>query len=521
MPSPTNEDRLRKRKMESSSARDASNASDARRSISSAYNPPDSYQNMNDVGSILPVGLHGSGSPGRLSQGQGQGIPRSGLEVEAYNMPPDWANLDEVAATSPVENVHEAPIYTHRSLEQTRSWTQERRRGSGSSAGEESGEEGRIPAVVLQHSQQESVSQLATETYTISYLIFFAILGTLARVGLTALTSYPGAPVIFSVIWANFSGSLVMGFLSEDRMLFRDEWGTPTYDQQIALAKMEHDASSRSTQSQHVVDLVAAKRAHLATKKTIPLYIGLATGFCGSFTSFSSFIRDIYLALSNSMVAPGYGGSPEGRNGGYSFMALIAIIITTVALSLAGLIVGAHLAIFTERYTPSIPYPVTRKVIDPLAVLLGWGCWAGAIFMAIFPPHDRWRGEILFSLVFAPLGCLLRFYLSVRLNGKIPSFPLGTFVANIFGTAMLGMAWDLAHAPIGGVIACQILQGIEDGFCGCLTTISTWVTELISLKRRHAYLYGAASIVVATATMIAIMGGQKWTGGVHGIQCVP
>ena len=47
-----------------------------------------------------------------------------------------------------------------------------------------------------------------------------------------------------------------------------------------------------------------------------------------------------------------------------------------------------------ERFTPSIPYPVTRKILDPLAVLLGWGCWLGAILMAIFPPHNKWRGEI-------------------------------------------------------------------------------------------------------------------------------
>ncbi len=41
---------------------------------------------------------------------------------------------------------------------------------------------------------------------------------------------------MFSELWANFGGSLFMGFLSEDRMLFKEEWGTPIYDQEVEKA---------------------------------------------------------------------------------------------------------------------------------------------------------------------------------------------------------------------------------------------------------------------------------------------
>ncbi|PTB65247.1 hypothetical protein BBK36DRAFT_1204637 [Trichoderma citrinoviride] len=447
----------------------------------------------------------------------------SAAESPTYDIPDDWANLDEVAATSPVENVAEAPIYRHRSLEQIRSRDRderERRRASVSQTREPSHPPAEQLDVEAKGGEEEEhhVSRLATQIYTISYLVFFSIWGTLARVGLTALTTYPGVPIVFSVLWANFGGSLIMGFLSEDRMLFRYEWGMPTYDQLLARAKENGNSNGSSGQGDESIDLAAAKKAHLATKKTIPLYIGLATGFCGSFTSFSSFIRDIFLALSNQMVTPELG--IPGRNGGYSFLALLAVTITTVSLSLSGLILGAHLAIALERFTPSIPYPVTRKILDPLGVLLGWGCWLGAVLMAIFPPHNRWRGEILFALVFAPLGCLARFYLSIHLNAKVASFPLGTFTANVGGTAVLGMAWDIAHARVGGVAGCQVLQGIEDGFCGCLTTISTWVAELSSLERRHSYVYGFSSVVAALAVMIAIMGGLRWSDGFSPLACV-
>ena len=206
-------------------------------------------------------------------------------------------------------------------------------------------------------------------------------------------------------------------------------------------------------------------------------------------------------------------------------MALLAVIIATVAICMGGLFSGAHLAIATERFIPSISFRFGRKWMDPTVVFLSFGCWLGAVILAIFPPdrysaaREIWRGRAVFALVFAPLGCLGRFYLSLWLNGRIPGFPMGTFTANISGTIVLGMCWDLQHVPLGGVVGCQVLQGMEDGFCGCLTTVSTWVGELSTLRRRHAYIYGASSIAVALAFLIVIMGSMKWTIGFRDLLC--
>jgi CrcB protein len=87
------------------------------------------------------------------------------------------------------------------------------------------------------------------------------------------------------------------------------------------------------------------------------------------------------------------------------------------------------------------------------------------------------------------------------------------------GTVIIGMSYDLQHVPLGGVVGCQVLQGIEDGFCGCLTTVSTWVSELSSLRRRNAYRYGAASVIVALCFLIVIMGSMLWTRGFSALQC--
>lgn len=461
---------------------------------------------------------------------RGQVVPGVG-----HNVPGQFVNTADVEDAGPRQNPNGSDPYQARSPEDSRNLDQDNLREQPQHGRRTSGgnrDTSTHPNMEDNEKHEKvHVSKLATQFFTISYLILFSLFGTLARLGLQALTSYHGAPVMFSSVWPNFAGSLVMGFLIEDRKLFRNEKGTPTYDLQLRKARQtrndEESGSGSGTKSTDI-NLAAAKKAHQATKKTIPLYIGLATGFCGSFTSFSSFVRDIFLALSNDLPDPDL-STTIPRNGGYSFMAVLAVILTTLSLSLGGLFVGAHIAAALERFTPSIPYKFTCNVVDRVAAFLAFGCWIGAVVLSAVPPDrfsnglgsaEVWRGRATFSLVFAPLGCLVRHYASIHLNGKIASFPLGTFAVNIIGTAILGMAWDIAHVPDGGIVGCQVLQGIEDGFCGCLTTVSTWVSELSSLRKRHAYIYGLSSVVVALACMVAIMGGLRWTQGFADLACL-
>lgn len=502
------------------------------------YDTPADYGNLNELaaspsnrafpghytsqGEAGHEGLARSVSEGsRTSRRRSRNIRRQSQEGDNYELADNYANLDELAASPPVQNPDEDPIYLHRSLEDTRNqerryktYQAEERRGSIARGKEPSKQDEDEKRKDIQ-----KVSEFATKLYTVSYLILFSFLGTLARLGLQAITYYPGSPIIFSVLWANFAGCLVMGFLSEDRMLFREEWGNPSYDLQIQNAKRRDQDGENGLPSGQGFDLKAAKKMHSATKKTIPLYIGLATGFCGCFTSFSTFIRDAYLAMSNELLTPGFSTAAH-RNGGYSFMALLSVIIATLTVCISALHIGAHLAIGSEPFIPTLPFTFCRKYLDRVGVFLAWGCWLGAIFLAVFPPHDIWRGEVVFALVFAPLGCLIRFYASTYLNGKISSFPLGTFLANVLGTVVLGMAYDLQRVPLGGVVGCQVLQGIEDGFCGCLTTVSTWVVELSSLRRANAYRYGGASIIVAFCFLIVIMGSMQWTIGFSTLMCL-
>lgn len=461
-----------------------------------------------------------------------------------------YEDLDEIAAPCPIQNPYEESRKTRLEDRNAKASTEDSLNEIAvpmpiENRGDEWGQiylenrDSRLPSTDEKlekgddSSQPQRASKLATEIYTISYLVFFSIMGTLSRLGLQALTFYPGAPVQTGVLWANVGGSLIMGFLSEDRKLFQEEWGTPSSSKQAPGYDEEKGKTLHRSPS-------AVKR-HAAVKKTLPLYIGLATGFCGSFTSFSSFMRDCFFALSNALHVPISHPSTAPisetlnvhRNPGYSLEALLAVMIITIGLSLGALQLGAHLALGLDPYTPSIPFLFSRKIVDRLTVFLALGCWLGAILMAIWPPdrlhgpagkaswaQEIWRSQALFALVFAPLGCLLRFYASLRLNGKIKSFPLGTFAVNIFGTMMEAIFLDLQRVPVGSMVGCQVLQGMSDGFCGCLTTVSTWVIELKGLKLRHAYIYGLMSVGVGLGLMVIITGSLQWTIGFQKVLCM-
>ncbi|KAF2115702.1 CrcB-like protein-domain-containing protein [Lophiotrema nucula] len=446
---------------------------------------PEGYDNLDEL-ALTPISLQ------ERQSGHRRSITSNPAESELLDedIEAGVAGIDELAAPPPDENPREDRLGYHQSLEEERDIE---RRQSAKERPEE-----RLPLR----------EKLIVELYTTSWLIFFSLLGTLARLGVEWLGAYPNAPVTTKVIWANLGGSFVLGFLQEDRALFAEQRG-PNLSSQSEPEK-GHDK---------------IQAEHLAVKKTLPLYIGLSVGFCGSFTSFSSFMRDAFLTLANDSA--GKDNVVVPRSAGWSVCAVLAVVIIEVAVSLSALATGAHFAIALLPILSKLPKLNSAWYLNPLAVLFGYGSWLCVVFLAIWPPQNRWRGEVVFTIVFAPLGTLLRFFLSIKMNRLIASFPLGTFSSNIFGAAIIGLAYGLQHTSLqpagrevgGGILGCQILEGIMEGFCGCLTTVSTWVAELRSLRKRHAYIYGVASIGVGLSLVIVICGSMTWTLGLSSPAC--
>jgi fluoride ion exporter CrcB/FEX len=127
----------------------------------------------------------------------------------------------------------------------------------------------------------------------------------------------------------------------------------------------------------------------------IALYIGLTTGFCGSLTSFSSFMWNCFQALAN--LDPHYERA-RGRN----VLAILAQIIITLCISIAALRFGAHCAQLTRHMLPSVREITKFKHhLDMLGISLGVFGWITAAIMTGLIPE--WRAQ-LFTALLAPAG---------------------------------------------------------------------------------------------------------------------
>jgi CrcB protein len=148
-------------------------------------------------------------------------------------------------------------------------------------------------------------------------------------------------------------------------------------------------------------------------------------------------------------------------------------------------------------------------VNEYLVIVAGTVLWALFILLAVTVATAR---DVWIAASFGPVGTLLRWRLA-KLNSKIRSFPLGTFIANICGTIVSG-GIVIAIARLGpqpSSVTYSVLEGVSNGFCGCLTTLSTFVVELRNLPPKWTVIYFALSIVLSQCLLTLILGTYCWT----------
>ncbi|GAX74935.1 hypothetical protein CEUSTIGMA_g2381.t1, partial [Chlamydomonas eustigma] len=84
---------------------------------------------------------------------------------------------------------------------------------------------------------------------------------------------------------------------------------------------------------------------------------------------------------------------------------------------------------------------------------------------------------IWISILLAPAGCIIRWRLSF-LNGKMGWFPLGTFLANTSASLLDFIIQVLLVRLSLTYLQIAVLQAIQVGVNGSLSTVSTWVVEV-------------------------------------------
>jgi len=90
------------------------------------------------------------------------------------------------------------------------------------------------------------------------------------------------------------------------------------------------------------------------------------------------------------------------------------------------------------------------------------------------------------------LGALLRWWLGLTLNAYFPAIPPGTLVANLLGGYVVGVA--VAFFASYSALAPEWRLFVITGFCGGLTTFSTFSAEVVTLLQqgRSLLALGAA-----------------------------
>lgn len=101
----------------------------------------------------------------------------------------------------------------------------------------------------------------------------------------------------------------------------------------------------------------------------------------------------------------------------------------------------------------------------------------------------------------ASLGALLRLALSESLNATFPAIPPGTLLSNLIGGYVVGVAiafFAASNLPL------EWRLFVITGFCGGLTTFSTFSAELVILLQQGRTLWAIAAAAAHLTGSVAM-----------------
>ena len=268
-----------------------------------------------------------------------------------------------------------------------------------------------------------------------------------------------------------------------------------------------------------IMGLLLSFKDSLIKKHSI-LYTTLSTGLCGCITTFSSWNAEaarVLLQLNETSL--------KFLNVEFTMARALGpgiVLLLGVGMSLSALRLGNNIGLSAQAIEASGRKPL-RDIRRRLTVLPVRYCapsltvltWIVATALSIYLCTHYGNFDIMFALLLGPAGTYIRWQLGgldYKTRKRARGFPVGTFIANIAGSFVLAftLVCEAYFIDSAGSISYSLLAGVAVGFCGCLTTVSTFVTQLSSLPFNMAAIYALTSISVAQVQFICILGGYAW-----------
>ena len=116
-----------------------------------------------------------------------------------------------------------------------------------------------------------------------------------------------------------------------------------------------------------------------------------------------------------------------------------------------------------------------------------------------------WKSVLAVS-VGGTIGCLSRWWLGMMLNSLFPTIPPGTVAVNFIGGYVIGAA--IAFFGANPSLPPEWRLFVVTGFCGGLTTFSTFSGELYSLiqQGRPSWALGEVALHVIGSLALTFLG---------------
>lgn len=325
-------------------------------------------------------------------------------------------------------------------------------------------------------------------------VLFGAVLGNMARFGMTELTSYKNEYTHFypgTCLWSNFTACFVMAWCNHAAVFWRTV-------------------------------LTGSGKTNM---KQMALHSAVTAGFCGAYSTWSSFMVELIFKTIDYL-----NGGHRLPNHGYGVMEFFSVLFVQMGVSFLGYFLGRDFAYLIDlcfkegSWSRIFNYRVCR-ILELLFAVLGIAAIIANIVLACTLSIDSsWKTSYALSIVIGVVGSWVRFRLSAY-NGSfgISWFPSGTLMANVFACLLLPVLYILLYgykdAATGTMIVTSkvhrmAITAFSSGFCGSLSTMSSFVNELYNLEYPlQRYTYFGVTFLSCFIIMFVIICPYAWTRG--------